>query len=211
MDVNALSAQIVISPTETTWLVPLVASAIGALIGGGMALLGVIFNHKLDLRKQTKNEEDALQNLYRAIRIEFSEIWKAYNDFGAGANLERLQDGDALVDDFAAMRDYFTVYRNNATLIGRIPDNELRECLVKTYIIAQVLIDAYSDYKTHLRDFKQSAQHAAESKKDEDAFTANFDMRLLKTYTKSLKAYHNLMRAAVKLLEPMLEKHIKPI
>lgn len=211
MDVNALSAPIVTSPAETTWLVPLIASAIGALIGGGMALLGVIFNHRLDLRRQTLNEEQALQNLYRAIRTEFSEIWKAYNDFGAGANLERLQDGAALVDDFVAMRDHFTVYRSNSTLIGRIRDNELREFLVKTYIVAQVLIDAYNDYKALLRDFKQSAQRAAETKKAEHTFTANTNVEFLRAHTKSLKAYHNLMKAEVKLLDAMLEKHIKPV
>jgi|GEM_PF-474422 len=208
MDVNALSAPIVTSPAETTWLIPLVASAIGALIGGGMALLGVIFNHRLDLRRRTLSEEQALQNLYRAIHTEFSEIWKAYNDFGAGANIERLKDGDALMDDFGSMRDHFTVYRGNSTLIGRIPDEQIREFIVKSYIGAQVLIDAYNDYKELLTNFKKSAYLAGKTQNESDKFIADTEMKFLKVYTKSLKSYHELAKSQVQVLIKLLKEKI---
>jgi hypothetical protein len=188
--------------------VPLVASAIGALIGGGIALLGVKSNHRFDLRKQTKIEEDALQNLYRAIRIEFSEIWKAYNDLGAGANIERLKDGEALMDEFGAMRDHFTVYRNNSNLIGRIPDEQLREFIVKSYIGAQVLIDAYNDYKELLTNFKRSAYLAGKTQTESDKFIADKELNFLKVYTKSLKSYPEFAKNQVQVLIKLLDEKI---
>lgn len=206
MDVNALNAPIVTSPAETTWLVPLVASVIGALIGGGMALLGVIFNHRLDLRRRKLSEELDLQNLYRAIHTEFSEIWKAYNDFGAGANIEHLKDGDALKYDFGAMRDHFMVYRSNSTLIGRIPDEQLREFIVKSYIGAQVLIDAYNDYKEILKNFKRSAYLAGKTQNESDKLIADTEMEFLKVYTKSLKSYHELAKSQVQVLTKLLKE-----
>jgi hypothetical protein len=207
MDINTLSAQVVISQDET-WLVPLVASAIGALIGGTIALLGIMFNHRLDVRKQTKNEEDALQSLYRALQIEFSEIWDAYNNLGAGVNIVRLKDGDALMDDFGSMRNHFTIYRSNSNLIGCIPDDQLREFIVKSYIGAQVLIDTYNDYRKLLENFKRSAYIAGKTQNESDKFIADTEMKFLKVYTTSLKSYHELVKNQIHALIKLLNEKI---
>lgn len=209
MDVNSVSEQIVRNQSEIMWIVTLLSALMGGLVAGGLTLIGVLLTHHLDLRKQKKSEEHSLQNLYRALFVEFSEVWKAYNDFGAGANIECLKDGDALMDDFGAMRDHFTVYRSNSTLIGRIPDEQLREFIVKSYIGSQVLIDAYNDYKDLLKNYKRFAYLAGKTKNESDKFIADKEMNFLEVYTKSLKSYHELAKSQIQVLIKLLEEKVK--
>jgi hypothetical protein len=208
MDPNNVIHSTVNYPYWIIWLIPIIASIIGGLIGGGLTLLGVRYSHNLDLKKQKAFDEQTLQNLYKALLLEFTEIWKAYNGLGAGANIERLKDGEAFIDDFGAMRDHFTVYRSNSTLIGRIPDEQLREFIVKSYIGAQVLIDAYVFYKELLTNFKRSAYIAQKTQNQSDIFTADTEMKFLKTYTKSLKSYHELVKSQVSVSIKLLEEKI---
>lgn len=208
MDVNSVSEQIVRNQLEIIWIVPLISSVIGGLVAGGLTLLGVRYTHRLDLYKQKKEEGKALQNLYRALLVEFSEIWEAYQDFGAGNIIESIKDGKPLLDRFGAMRDHFTVYRNNSILIGCIPDEQLREFLVKSYIGAQVLIDAYNDYKDLLTNYKRSAYLAGKTQNESDKFIADTEKKFLESYTESLKSYHNLAKTQVQVLIKLLKEKI---
>ena len=56
------------------WVVTLLSALFGGLVAGGLTLIGVLLTHHLDLRKQKKSEENSLQNLYRALFVEFSEV-----------------------------------------------------------------------------------------------------------------------------------------
>jgi hypothetical protein len=207
MDPNSISEPIVRYPDLITWIVALVA----AIIGGIMMLLGVLITHCLDLRKQRKIDEKSLQNLYRALLLEFSNIWKSYIDFGPGIHIEKLNEGKPLLDDFGAIRDHFTIYTSNSNMIGRIPDEQLRDFIVKSYIGAQMLIDMYKDYKTLLINFKRSAYLAGKTQDEPDIFRAKQDEKFLEIYTGSLKKYHDLVKSQIQVLIELLEKNIKTV
>lgn len=207
MDPNSISEPIVRYPDLITWVVALVA----AIIGGSMTLLGVLITHWLDLRKQRKIDKKSLQNLYRALLVEFSGIWNTYQDFGNGVHLDGLKDGEALLDDFGALRDHFTIYTSNSNMIGRIPDEQLREFIIKSYIGAQMLIDAYNDYKDLLTNFKRSAYLAGKTQDESDKFMANKEKEFLEIYTKSLKRYHDLVKSQIQVLIELLKKNITTV
>lgn len=193
------------------WLIPIIASAIGGLIGGMLALIGVRHAYNLESKKQKIIEEQNLQNLYRALLLEFSNIWKSYIDFGPGIHLEKLKEGKALIDDFGAIRDHFTIYTSNSNMIGRIPDKQLRDFIVKSYIGAQMLIDMYKDYKTLLINFKRSAYLAGKTQDESDIFRAKQDEKFLEIYTESLKKYHDLVKSQIQVLIELLKKNTKTV
>ncbi len=207
MDPNSISEPIARYPDLITWTVALVA----AIIGGAMTLLGVLITHRLDLYKQRNIDEKSLQNLYRALLLEFSNIWESYRDFGPGIHIERLEEGKALIDDFGAIRDHFTIYTSNSNMIGRIPDKQLRDFVVKSYIGAQMLIDMYKDYKTLLINFKRSAYLAGKTQDEPDIFRAKQDEKFLEIYTGSLKKNHDLVKSQIQVLIELLKKNIKTV
>jgi hypothetical protein len=202
MDPNSASAPIVSS--AITWIVPLVAS----LIGGGMALLGVLFTHGLDLRKHKRAEEQALHNLYRAILVEFSAFWEWYQE-GQGRTLESLEEGEPLRAYVAATQEYFSVYRGNSILIGRIRDDELRDILVKTYVRIQALMDAYQLYGDFLEKHQECEWSAGENGNEAHKLRARTGSLMAVGYSVALKQKHDIVKQNVHRLIELLEQNIK--
>jgi hypothetical protein len=204
MDPNSPSAPIVSS--SVTWVVPLVAS----LIGGSIALLGVLFTHWLDLRKQKRAEERTLQNLYRAILVEFSAFWQWYQE-GPGRTLESLEEGEPLRAYVAATQEYFSVYRGNSILIGRICDDELRDVLVKTYVQIQALMDAYQVYGDFLEKHQECEWSAGENGSEAHKLRARTGSLMAVGYSVALKQKHDIVKQSVHRLIKLLGQNIKSV
>ncbi|MHC4425117.1 MAG: hypothetical protein ACYSYV_03355 [Planctomycetota bacterium] len=204
MDPNSISAPVVSS--ATTWIVPLVAS----LIGGGMALLGVLFTHWLDSRKRKQAEEQALQNLYRAILVEFSAFWEWYQE-GPGRTLESLEEGEPLRAYVAATREYFSVYRSNSILVGRIRDDELRDILVKTYVQIQALMDAYQLYGDFLEKHQECEWSAGENGNEAHKLRARTGSLMAVGYSVALRQKHDIVKQNVHRLIELLEQNIESV
>ncbi|MHC4751300.1 MAG: hypothetical protein ACYTFW_15695 [Planctomycetota bacterium] len=207
MNVNIVIVPVVSS--VSTWFVPLIAS----LIGGGMVLLGVRYTHRLDLKKQKREEEKALQNLYKSLFVEFSAFWHWYQE-GPGRTLESLEEGEPLLAHVAITQEYFSIYKGNSILIGRIRDDELREILVKTYIQIQALIDAYQIYGDFLEKHQESrggsrTARTADGKDNEaDKLRARTGSLMAVGYSVALRQKHDIVKQNVQRLTELLEKNI---
>jgi hypothetical protein len=179
-----------------------------------MVLLGVRYTHRLDLKKQKCEEEKLLQNLYKSLLVEFSTFWHWYQE-GPGRTLESLEEGEPLLTHVAVTQQYFSVYKGNSILIGRIRDDELREILIKTYIQIQALIDAYQIYCDFLEKHQESRSgsrtfHTANGKDNEaDKLRARTGSLMAVGYSVALRQKHDIVKQNMQRLTKLLEKNIK--
>jgi hypothetical protein len=212
MDPNSIGEPIVTYPNLITWLVALVS----AFIGGGMALAGVRYTHRLDLEKQKRDEQQALQNLYRTLLVEFSAFWHWYQE-GPGRTLESLEEGEPLITHVSVTREYFSFYKGNSVLIGRIPDEELREILVKTYIQIQALMDEYQLYGHFLerhqecRGGSRTGPAAGVADNEANMLRARTSSLMAVGYSAALRQKHDIVKQDIRQLTELLQKNIKPI
>jgi hypothetical protein len=76
------------------------------------------------------------------LRAEISTSWDFYvKQFGA--IIEELPNGGPFDYMYGLYQSYFTVYESNASLLGQIPDDNLRQAIVATYAVARRLIDTH--------------------------------------------------------------------
>src|SRR5712692_3255191 len=128
---------------------------LAAIIGGGTALVAAIIGGMITARATTKatqraNEhtlrleqqkhDDAVRGVLLGLRAEISTLWDIYStEFGAV--IEQLPEGEEFSYIYPLYQNYFTVYESNAHLFGHIPDDNLRQAIVATYLKARGLID----------------------------------------------------------------------
>jgi len=115
---------------------------IGGLITGYFALKTTKKAHENQLEQVTQNEKKLIQGLLQAIHDEVETVFERYQE-NMGAKLESLKDGEALLLYYPLVSDFFTVYNGNSFLLGRIPDNDLRKQIIKTYTLAKGMVDSY--------------------------------------------------------------------
>lgn len=120
----------------------LIGAIVGGIITGIFTLVGVSRTHRNDIEKQKKIDEANMLGFYRAILTEIDTLWNRYQET-MGIHVESLTTGNFINLYYPVTQDYFTVYKSNANLIGRISIRRLREILVKTYVEAQTIIDSY--------------------------------------------------------------------
>ncbi len=117
-------------------------AVLGGIITGYFALRSVDKNYKNQLRQARENEEKLIKGLLQAIHDETETVFDRYQET-MGARLESLKDAEPLLVYYPLVSDFFTVYNGNSFLIGRIPDNDLRKQIIKTYTLAKGMIDSY--------------------------------------------------------------------
>ncbi len=120
----------------------LVSAIIGGLIAGGFALLATHISYKNQIKQAQENDEKLIKSLLQSIHDEIETIYEIYQD-SIGEKIDSLNEGEALNVYYPIESDYFTVYRSNCFLIGRITDNDLRKQIIKTYTLAQGMVDAF--------------------------------------------------------------------
>lgn len=129
-----------------TWWYTLLASVVGALIGGGMTgyftLKAAAKSHANALNVQQENQKKVVRAFLQAVHDEIETLWDTYQE-GIGVQLESLQDGHGLLFYYPVTQEYFTVYNGNAFLIGHVEDADLRKLIVQVYAKARGLIDSY--------------------------------------------------------------------
>lgn len=128
-----------------------------AIISGGSALAGAIVGgliaaratrkatehaNEHSLRLEQQRQEAVIQGVVLGIRAEISTSWDSYlKQFGA--IIAELPDGEAFDYIYGLYQSYFTVYEANASLLGQIPDDNLRQSIVTTYAKARFLVDTH--------------------------------------------------------------------
>jgi len=191
--------------------IPVAASLLGAVVGGVITALVArksaerVFQNELKKRDIEKREN--LEGLYKAIKSELNTLWSRYNE-GAAKDLHNLEEGQPLLRYYPLTQNYFTVYRSNAHLIGEIPDDNLRELVIRTYSIAKGLVDSYR-YNNHIVGKYEHWQWlAAETKKPLHQARVKSSWRACVEYVEVLKKSHSEAKKALKELNTAIDSKL---
>ena len=183
----------------------LVSSGLGALIGSVLTLIATYLAHLLDRTKVKENEEKLVFGFLQGIHDEIETLWENYNG-KVGVHVESLQQGQPFQYYWAVTQEYFTIYTENAHLIGCIDDHDLRKRIVSTYAKAKGLIDSYRMNNELVHKHEQSELIYEETKEEAHAKQAQAGIQILVSYASALKQSHSEVKADVTALLRALRK-----
>jgi hypothetical protein len=169
----------------------------GAVLGGLFTAVGVWWTIKSAERAKDEENNRVLLGLYQAIHAEITSFLESFVTGQWGQSIESLQ-GNNIVRLFLPIgQDYFCVYRNNTGLVGLIPDPEIRQTIVSTYVHMMGTIDNIACNNSLLKELEQihnlcSAEHRQ-----------HFN-RMVK-YAEILKSGHDLLKKEIPPLLVSLE------
>lgn len=136
-----------IDPGIANTIITAIASLLSALLGGLIAALATskatrqALGHSLAL-EQT-NRVATLRGVLLGIRTELEVLFEIYQ-LEMQEELESFKEGQAIYLTLPIYQHVFTVYESNCSLIGQIRDDELRESIIRTYLLAKSLINAHT-------------------------------------------------------------------
>lgn len=173
------------------------AAIIGAIIGGAITgfftLRAVERSHQNAIELQKQKEQSIIQGLLQAIHDEIETIWDRYLE-GMGVHLEALKENQPLIMYYPVVQDYFTVYNNNAFLIGHIKDNDLRKDIVFLYTTAKGLVDSYRLNNDFVQKFEYLDGLYRESKNEFHKQKAGAQLAVIIEYTKTIRKQHDVLK-----------------
>lgn len=107
-----------------------VLGVIGTIVG---TIGGVIAGYWLTTEHENKKEHRQTLSSLKAIRAELITVWGAYMK-GPGKDLEKriasLGEKNALGRYPSVSDSFFTVYSNNASILGKLGDDHLTESII---------------------------------------------------------------------------------
>jgi len=189
----------------------LFGSAVAGAITGGI-LTGVFSvwatkqSHKNQQLLSQENEEKVISGLLQSIHDEIETVYDRYQE-SMGARLESLDEGHALAYYYPLVSDFFTVYNGNSFLIGRVPDNDLRKQIIKTYTLAKGIVDSYRMNNDLVSKWEFSEKLFAETQQEVHKEQTIVHYASLIEYAKTLKESHKALKQEVNNLLRELRKN----
>ena len=186
-------------------------SAIGGAITGGL-LTGYFAMRSTDKafehqqQHAEENEKKVVRGLLQAIHDEVETIWDRYQDT-MGSQLDTLKEGEALRFYYPLVSDFFTVYNGNSFLIGRIPDNDLRKQIIKTYTLAKGMVDSFRLNNDLVQKFEVANKIFEETNEEVHKRHAAAHLGALISYAKTLKEGHQSLKQETAQLLRVLRKN----
>ena len=166
-----------------------IASLLGALIGGFLALIGVYFSHRLELSRQRQQERQMLRAFLQAILAELETCWNRAQ-VTVNPIIENHPDNQPFESEIFIETDFFTVYHNNSNMLGRINDDQLRQMIVATYTRYKALVETYNSNTRYIRQWKSSG--------------TDYHRQQALGWTIALKNDHKQLKKEIEALLPVL-------
>lgn len=179
---------------------------IGGLIAGFFALRSTQKSFDNQRKHADENEEKLIKGVLQSIHDEIETIIDRYQET-MGARIESLGKGEALSFYYPLVSDFFTVYNGNSFLIGRIPDNDLRKQIIKTYTLAKGIVDSFRMNNDFVSKWEFAEKLYAETKSDVHKEQAIAHYASLIDYAETLKESHKSLKAEVATLLRELRKN----
>lgn len=183
----------------------LLSSGVGALIGSALTLAGVYLAHKLDKIESAKKDAEHILGLLQAIHDEIETLWESYSAT-AGAHVESLREGNAVLIFWPITQDYFTIYNTNSFFIGKVKNHDLRKQIVATYSKSRGLIDSYRMNNDLLQKWEHADLLFQETQNQIHRNHAQARYQSLVQYGASLKKGHTELKSMVTELLRNLRK-----
>jgi len=190
----------------STFSSAIAGAVIGGFLTGYFSLKATQKSHENQVKHSEENEEKVISGLLQAIHDEIETVFERYQE-SMGARLESLDDGHGLTYYYPLVSDFFNVYNGNSFLIGRIPNNDLRKQIVKTYTLAKGMIDSYRMNNDLVSKWEFSEKLYAESQQEVHKNQAIAHYSALIDYAKTLKDSHKTLKQEVSALLRELRKN----
>lgn len=179
---------------------------IGGLLTGYFALRSTDKSFENQRDHAEESERKMIPGLLQAIHDEIETLWDRYQET-MGSQLETHTDGQAILRYYPLSSDFFTVYNGNSFLIGRIPDNDLRKQIIKTYTLAKGIVDSFRLNNHMVEKFETAAKIHQETSQEIHQQQTTAQLGVLVEYAKTLKEGHKQLKQEVSLLLRSLRKN----
>jgi hypothetical protein len=190
----------------TSFCSAIIAGSVGGLITGYFMLRSTQKSFDNQKEQLELNEAKLIKGLLQAIHDEVETLLERYQDT-MGPRLDSLKDGEVLAYYYPLMSDYFTVYDGNSFLIGRIPDNDLRKQIIKSYTLAKAMIDSFRFNNDLLQKYEHSLMIFQETQQELHKQRAQAYYQSLVEYAKRLKQGHDTLKQETLVLLRTLRKY----
>jgi len=181
-------------------------AVVGGVIAGYFAIKATSKSFEHQKTQTEENESKLIMGLLQSIHDEIETVHERYQET-MGAKLESLPDGEALAFYYPLVSDFFTVYNGNSFLIGRIPDNDLRKQIIKTYTLAKGMVDSFKLNNDLVGKFEYSNKIFEETQLDVHRQHTAAHFESLIKYAKTLKSGHCELKKEVSNLLRELRKN----
>ncbi|MCG6411112.1 hypothetical protein K6U17_18045 [Vibrio fluvialis] len=179
---------------------------IGAIIAGYFTIKATQKSFDNQKNHAEENEEKLIKGVLQAIHDEMETVFERYQET-MGSRVEALEKGHALTFYYPLVSDFFSVYTGNSFLIGRIPSNDLRKQIIKTYTLAKGMIDTFRLNNDLVGKYEFSEKLFAESNLEVHKQQAIAHYHGLLSYTENIKDSHKELKQEVTTLLRMLRKN----
>lgn len=184
-------------------------SLIGAAIGGTLALVGSVVATMMAVhfaeRKRVREESASLLRLYQTLHDEFEITWNLFNN-NYGPAITELTENDMLDAHFPISGELFPLYIANANLIGGIPDNDLRKCIITAHKMAESMAESLR-YNNSLLAERENIEHPPGDGPIDNTRLEKIQRQLIK-YAKGVKNLHETLGDSVPPLLVSLKEKI---
>jgi hypothetical protein len=183
----------------------LISTGIGAFIGSVLTLAATFIAHYLERNKSLENDKKMILGFLQGVHDELETLWDLYN-YRIGAMVESLRNDQALEFYWPISQDYFTIYVQNAHLIGQIKENDLRKQIVLTYTQARGLVDSHRMNNELLHKYEQLALLHQETNDEIHLQQAQASYNVMVEYGASLKESRAKLKESMDALLRSLRK-----
>lgn len=184
----------------------LTATALGALIGSSLTLIGVCLTHWMQKRETARRDVEHIHGSLQAFHDEIETLWEVYQA-GAGTDIAALASNEPMLSHWPLTQDYFTIYNANASSIGKIKNQELRKQVIATYTKARTMIDTVRLNNDLLQQWERDCFLFQETRNPVHESHANARYKTLVEYAKALKESHSGLESAASELLHHLQKN----
>lgn len=193
----------------------IVASIIGGVIGGWLAIkasriaTAEAFNYSLKLQKQTQNQ--AIRGVLLGLRTEIDVLRFIYESEYSADEITSLKEGQAFEYHYPIHQNYFTVYEGNASLIGQIPDDEVRSLIIEIYLRIKGLIDTHLLNNELLNE--RDRLRSEDAQRDITEYSVNIDLaqKAVEDYGINIKVNYEGLVEALDKFYPKVESVIQKL
>lgn len=119
----------------------LASGLIGSVIGGVISLGTSLWSLHAQNKCRQKLDRINVKHSLSAIRSELFTVYKRYSQ-QMGHLLEHNSADQCPFVVFPIQEEYFPIYKNNTSVIGRIQSDKVREQVITAYILAVAMIDS---------------------------------------------------------------------
>lgn len=161
----------------------------GAVVGGLASFVATWLQHCLENKRNESDSKKTINATLKAIKAELIGLQERYMET-IGSELESVGDDSPFLFFYYAHEDYFTIYNQNASVLGQIGCDQLRASIVSVYIQIKSLLDTYKSNNALIEKYDYYSELYLETKSPKHQEQKHIYYELLLHYLPYIKDSH---------------------